>query len=97
MALFNISYDLIAQKDYTRLNEGIKKVVVTWARPLASTWLVEWNGSTVDLAKAIVAFMDEDDKIFVTRVPTGGGSVAWRCIDQKVINWFNQVAARQAA
>lgn len=92
MALFNVSYDLVKDKDYARLTAGIKNTVVTWSRPLQSTWLVEWNGTSLELANALLKFMDRDDKIFVTGVKPG--TTSWRGIPADVASWIN---SRRAA
>jgi len=95
MALFNISYDLIKDKDYTRLTSGIKKTVSNWARPLESTWLVEWDGTSLELTNAVVQFMDTDDKIFVSGVAKG--TMSWRGLAKGVVDWINNVVSRLRA
>lgn len=88
MAIFNVSYDLVDRRNYPRLHEGIKRTCPNWAKVLESTWLVEYSGSSLDLANALVKFMDGDDKIFITKVVPG--STAWRGIDDEVVNWINR-------
>ena len=91
MTIFNVSYDLVDRRNYQRLHDGIKRTCPNWAKVLESTWLVEYAGSSLDLTKALVKFMDGDDKIFVTQVVSG--SSAWRGIDGEVVNWINRQRA----
>src|SRR5262249_24220876 len=94
MALFNVSYDLIKDKDYSKVADGIDKLCPKWSRPLQSTWLVEHDGTSLELAKAVLQYMDGDDRILVTGVTKG--TISWRGIPAKVIEWINNLARRAA-
>jgi hypothetical protein len=97
MTLFNLSYDLHKERDYTRVIEGIKRVCPNWAKPLESTWLVEYSGTALDLVNAVTPYFDGDDSILVTKVAVaGGGVIAWRNIVQRVKDWINEAVARLA-
>ena len=95
MGMFNVSYDLIREKNYERLITGIQETVVSWSRPLASTWIVEWNGTALELTNALLKFMDGDDKILVTGVKKG--TVAWRGLPKDVVDWINSITVKLAA
>jgi hypothetical protein len=85
MALYNISYDLKAHKDYARVINGIQRLT-KWSRPLESVWLVESHLSAVGLRDAVGAYMDSDDKLLVTGVVPG--AMAWRNIAPAVADWM---------
>ena len=92
MGLFNLSYDLHAHKDYAGLEAGIKLVVKNWARPLKSTWLVEYDGSAEELQKAVAMFMDADDSLLVCEVKVA--SIAWKGLAKNLVDWIMEVYNR---
>ena len=87
MGIFNVAYDLVNAKNYNRLFEGLKKTCSGYAHVLGSTWLVSYPGTSLQLANALVKFMDSDDRLLVTGVEPG--TTAWRGIPKEVVDWIN--------
>lgn len=88
MALFSVGYDLIKDKDYEKIHNGIKAVSKSWAKPLESHYVVEYDGTAYNLAKALMAYLDKDDKLFVTKLSKPQES-AWTNIPKNVTDWLN--------
>lgn len=63
-----ISYDLIKDKDYSRLIAAIKSIANGHTKPLESVWIIGHNGSALDIINSLVPYIDSDDKLLVTRV-----------------------------
>ena len=64
MALFAVTYDLIAGKDYPRLTAELKRL--NGHKPALSVWFVDVTSSTADeLRDHLKRFVDADDRIVV--------------------------------
>lgn len=62
-----VSYDLVKNKDYTKLWEALKAIGAV--RVLDSEWVVRRAGTTPKgLADYLIQFMDGDDRILVTEL-----------------------------
>lgn len=84
MALHLISYDLIKTKDYPKLHEAIKKIG-NHQHVLESTWVVVSTNTSVEIRDYCRRFMDNDDKILVTKLT---GESAWWNLTANVSNWL---------
>lgn len=94
MSLFNVGYDLHNEKNYDRVANGIKSTASNWARPLKSTWMVEYEGTASQLADALDRYFDRDDTLFVTEVRVRNNSIAWKRLSQQLIDWMQAVFNR---
>lgn len=63
-----ISYDLIKDKDYSKLIEAIKSIANGYSKPLKSVWIIGHSGSASDIVNALSPYIDSDDKLLVTLV-----------------------------
>jgi len=82
-----ISYDLIKDKDYEKIFEGIKKISNGYIRVLESVWIIGHSGSASDVRDSLKAYMDSDDKLLVLKL-TGDG--AWRNLGDSNTNWLKE-------
>ncbi len=81
MSSFVISYDLVADKDYSKLYEAIRNYG-TFAHILESVWIVKSSSSSSEIRDNLKSYVDADDKLFVARLT---GEAAWRnvlCTDK---------------
>lgn len=83
MSVYIISYDLIDEKNYTRIIEKIKEY--PWAKPLESFWLVKTNNSASHIRDSLTKVVDNDDKIIVIEA---GKNWATRHIPKEVTDWI---------
>lgn len=66
--LYIISYDLkLPSRDYTAVYEAIKGLG-PWCHYLESTWMVQSNLTTQEVASKVKANMDNNDYLFVTEI-----------------------------
>lgn len=84
MAVYQISYDLRKQKDYSSLIERIKSYG-TWCHPLESTWIVVTNQTAVQVRDYLKVVMDNDDGLLVARLQ---GEAAWFGLSHEVAQWI---------
>lgn len=84
MHSYIISYDLIADKDYSSLYKAIKNYG-TYAHVLESVWIVNSSTSSVDIRDNLKSFLDADDKIFVAKLT---GQSAWINLNKEVADWI---------
>ena len=86
MSYYLINYDLIRDKDYSRIQYGIDATTIKSIKVLFSTWLVESDMSAFDLTVALLKFIDADDKILVSGVDRE--SIAWLNIEDDASRWL---------
>lgn len=84
MAVYQISYDLRKQKDYSSLIERIKSYG-NWCHPLESTWIVVTNQTAVQVRDYLKVVMDNDDGLLVARLQ---GEAAWYGLSHEVTQWI---------
>lgn len=82
-----ISYDLIKDKDYEKIFEGIKNISNGYKRVLKSVWIIGHNGTSADIRDSLKPYMDSDDKLLVLKL-TGEG--AWRNLGESNTNWLKE-------
>ena len=63
MALFSITYDLVAEKDYDRLTDRLKELDTVKVQ--LSHWLLSADNSTIEVKDHLAGYIDEDDKLMV--------------------------------
>lgn len=63
MPLYIVSYDLIKNKDYTRIIEALKKHGAH--RALESFWLLDVTNSAGEIMNWLKQFVDSDDRLFI--------------------------------
>jgi hypothetical protein len=73
MPLFMVSYDLIAGKDYRRLETRLANWNAT--RVLLSQWVIQWDSSSPAIRDDLLQYIDTDDRLLVVRLT---GQAAWR-------------------
>lgn len=80
-----ISYDLVKEKDYSKIIERIKLIANGCSSPLESVWIIGHNGSASDIRDALKPYIDSDDKLLVVKL-TGEG--AWTNLGSKKSEWL---------
>lgn len=87
MAIYSITYDLIKDKDYDKVSEGIKKISGSWARPTKTQWLIETDKSLTQIWEQLKKYADNDDIFFIVKV----NMPEWLSINipKDVIEWLN--------
>lgn len=85
MKVYQISYDLRKQRDYTALYERIK--TYHCCHPLESCWVIATQQSAMQVRDNLVQVMDRDDGLMVTRL---NGEAAWRSLGDQVSRWLKQ-------
>lgn len=93
MGLYQITYDLRKQRDYQSLHARIK-AYGTWCRPLESTWVISTPQSAAQVRDNLLAVMDRDDGLLVTRLQ---GEAAWYGVSTEVSDWLKNQLQRCAA
>lgn len=63
MALFSITYDLIAEKDYDALIERLKELDTVKVQ--LSQWLMNADNTAREVKDHLARYLDEDDKLMV--------------------------------
>ena len=63
MALFTVTYDLIAEKDYDSLIGRLKELDT--ARVQLSQWLLSADNSATEVKDHLAQYVDDDDKLMV--------------------------------
>jgi len=87
MALALVAYDLKRPgQDYPDLIKKLESYPRHWHMQ-QSVWLVTLSGSEYDLANELEGYLDENDKLFVTRVSS---SAAWSGYSEKVSEWLHR-------
>ena len=85
MATYCVSYDLNNPgQHYEPLYQELKKCAGWW-HYLDSTWLVHTSESADNLAKRLLAVIDENDRLLVINV--GKDHQGW--LPQKAWDWIN--------
>lgn len=84
MSSFLISYDLISDKDYSKLYEAIRNYG-SFAHVLESVWIIKSSASSSEIRDNLKSYLDSDDKLFVARLT---GESAWRNLSKEVSDWI---------
>lgn len=74
MSSFIITYDLVNSRDYQKLYDAIQSLG-NWARVVESVWIVTSELSSAQIRDELLKYIDDDDRIFVTK---SSGEAAWR-------------------
>jgi len=88
--VYIVSYDLVNQRNYPRLQASIEKY--NTVRVLLSVWLVQTQLSALELATDLVNSIDNDDRILVAELTH---NTAWRglmTIDSNMQQWVAAAA-----
>lgn len=93
MAVYQINYDLRNQRDYEPLYKRLKSYT-SWCRPLESCWVISTSQSAVQIGNYLVAVMDRDDGLLITRLD---GEAAWANLDSKVANYLDEMLKKKVA
>lgn len=84
MSSFIVSYDLISDKDYSKLYEAIRNYGY-FAHVLESVWIVNSSDSSATIRDNLSSYMDSDDKLFVAKL---SGESAWRNLSTEISDWI---------
>lgn len=84
MSSFIISYDLIADKDYSKLYEAIENYG-SFAHILESVWIVKSSSSSSEIRDNLKHYIDSDDKLFVAKLTS---EAAWRNLSKEDSDWI---------
>lgn len=84
MSSFLISYDLISDKDYSKLYEAIRNYG-SFAHVLESVWIIKSSASSSEIRDNLKSYLDSDDKLFVARLT---GESAWKNLSKEVSDWI---------
>ncbi len=92
MAIYSISYDLIKDKDYTKVIAAIKAISGSWAKPTESQWLVDTEQTQKQVREYVQSYMDQDDKIFVCKIDMPKWSSG--NLTKEVLTWLHNREAK---
>lgn len=84
MSSFLISYDLVSDKDYSKLYEAIRNYG-SFAHVLESVWIIKSSASSSEIRDNLKSYLDSDDKLFVARLT---GESAWKNLSKEVSDWI---------
>lgn len=84
MSSFVVSYDLISNRDYSKLYEAIKNYGY-YAHVLESVWIIKSSSSSINIRDNLKSYMDSDDKLFVAKLT---GESAWKNLSKDVSDWL---------
>jgi len=88
MSSFLISYDLISNKDYSKLYEAIRNYG-SFAHVLESVWIIKSTKSSTNIRDDLMSYIDSDDKLFVAKLT---GESAWVNLSTEISNWIKENA-----
>lgn len=86
MAFYIVSYDLIKNKDYVRIEKGILSVAFKAKKVLFTVWIIESNRTAINLVEALMKHTDADDRILVSEI--NRNSISWVNIDKDESDWL---------
>ena len=86
MASFLISYDLIADKDYSKLYEAIRNYG-SFAHILESVWIIKSTESSTNIRDNLMSYIDSNDKLFIAKLT---GESAWVNLSSEISNWLKE-------
>lgn len=84
MSSFIVSYDLISDKDFSKLYEAIRNYG-SYAHVLESVWIIKSSSSSSNIRDNLMSYMDSDDKLFVAKLT---GESAWKNLSKEVSDWI---------
>lgn len=65
MNYYVVSYDLIDEKDYPKIQNAINSVSYDWVRPLLSFFVIKTTWEREPIMRKLMTATDKDDKIFL--------------------------------
>jgi hypothetical protein len=68
MAAYLVAYDLIKDKDYTKIINRMK--ALGGHKALLSTWLIDSQDTAEGLFNDLRSYLDKDDRLIVSRINT---------------------------
>ncbi|MBF7685919.1 hypothetical protein I2F17_08835 [Acinetobacter sp. B10A] len=86
MAFYIVSYDLIKEKNYVRLEKAILSIAFKAKKVLFTVWIIESNRTATNLVEALFQHIDNDDKILVSEI--NRDSISWVNINDAESNWL---------
>ena len=86
MAFYIVTYDLIKDKDYVRLEKGILSVAFKAKKVLFTVWIIESNRSALNLVETLMKHTDADDRILVSEI--NRDSISWINIKKDESDWL---------
>ncbi|MCK4087527.1 hypothetical protein HCY58_10755 [Acinetobacter radioresistens] len=90
MAVYSITYDLIKEKDYTKLINAIKALPGSAIRSTLSQWLVSTPLTFIQIRDHLKNNADGDDVIFVAKLDMPYWATSR--VDKKVTEWLHNQA-----
>lgn len=87
MAVYSITYDLIKDKDYTKVIQAIKLISGNWAKVTKSQWLVETIKDEGEIRDYLLKYTDRDDIVFVCKINMPNW--ATKNINEDVVQWLH--------
>ena len=84
MSSFIVSYDLISNRDYSKLYEAIRNYG-SYAHVLESVWIIKSSSSSTNIRDNLKSYIDSDDKLFVAKLT---GESAWKNLSKDVSDWI---------
>lgn len=85
-----VAYDLLNEgEDYGPFFRTIQ-AVEAYARPLESVWIVRCRLPLSDLARALSARLDQEDRLLVVEC---NSHAAWRALMPATVQWLDNVFA----
>jgi hypothetical protein len=93
MKVYQISYDLRKQRNYSDLYKRIHSYG-TYCHPFESSWLIVTNQGAEQVRDFLLQAIDRNDCLLVTRLQ---GEAAWKRLGDKLSQWLkNQLTPRIA-
>lgn len=87
MKTYLVTYDLSApSRNYDDLFKHLKSYG-TWAHPVESVWLVVTDRTAAQVRDAAKAYLDRNDKLFVTKATVDG---AWSGLPTSTSDWLQK-------
>lgn len=90
MSYFVVTYDLVKNRNYERMENGIHIVSAgRCQRILDSVWIIKTSHSKAsEVRDFLVGYMDSDDKLFVIGVGESVKPWASTRVDKGTIDWL---------
>lgn len=85
-----VAYDLLDEgEDYGPFFQTMQ-AVESYARPLNSVWIIKSRVPMADLARALSARLQRDDRLLMVECD---GHAAWRALTPATVEWLEKVFA----
>ncbi|MGL6036273.1 MAG: hypothetical protein ACRC0B_03780 [Legionella sp.] len=86
MAFYIVSYDLIKEKNYVRMEKGILSIAFRAKKVLFTLWVIESDRSALNLVETLMKHADADDRILVSEI--NRNSISWVNINKDESDWL---------